>query len=84
MAKKLDKPYHRHHVIIFDDDWDYLNDKFGVGGPASQIGTGRAIRTFIHQRVLGLKAKEAGKLDALRDEQRETGEPGLPAEAVSK
>ncbi len=74
MSKKSTLPQSRHHIIIFDEDWEWLSQNYGPGSHNSMVGTSGAIRAIIHQRVLGMKAKANGELDRLRDEQRPTGD----------
>lgn len=63
------------HVELFDADYEYLNNLFGRGGRHEDLGLGRAIRNIIHQKVMGLKAREAGELDKLGELQRVVGVP---------
>lgn len=67
----------RRHVLLNDEDWEWLSQQYGPGGFKSHVGVSRAIRTIIHQRVEGMKARAAGIIDQLRDEQRPEGEPGV-------
>lgn len=70
-------PQSRRHIILFDEDWDWLVQAYGPGGFKSEVGVSNAIRTIIHQRVLGMKAKMNGELDQLRDAQRPTGDDSI-------
>lgn len=58
-------PISAHHLYLFDEDWDYLMQRFGPGGPESNVGVSRAIRLVVHQRVNGLRGKEARAVDEL-------------------
>lgn len=73
MSRKAILPQSRHHVLIFDEDWDWLTQNYGPGSYGSQIGISGAIRAIIHQRVLGMKAKANGELDKLQDSEGGTG-----------
>lgn len=66
--KRFDLPSTPRHILIYDEDWSFLQEKFGPNS-ASRYGTGPAIRDYIHKRVLELKAKEI----ELRD-QRESAQ----------
>lgn len=74
MSKKSVLPQSRHHILIYDEDWEWLERHYGKGSAASQIGTSGAIRAVLHQRVLGMKARANGIVDGLRDEKRDTGD----------
>lgn len=63
--------------MLYDEDWKWLTQEYGAGGHKSEVGTSRAIRTIVHQRVQGMKAKINQDLDNMKDSQRDTGEPGL-------
>lgn len=77
MSRRNTRPVSKHHVLIYDEDWDYLTRRYGPGSPQSGVGISGAIRAMVHQRVLGLKAIEQGTIDQLPDSQRDTGEEGL-------
>lgn len=70
MPPKPSLPTSRHHIMLFDEDWDWLEAEYGPGGHKSEVGISRAIRTIIHARVQGMKAKINGEIDKLRDVQR--------------
>lgn len=76
MSKKSTLPQSRRHILIFDEDWEFLTKIYGPGGAHSEVGISGAIRAVVHQRVLGIKAKMNGELDRLRDEERATGTEG--------
>lgn len=77
MSKKSPLPQSRHHILVYDEDWDWLDRHYGPGSASSQVGISGAIRAIVHQRVLGMKAKAQGQLDARRDEERPTGDEGV-------
>lgn len=49
--------------MIFDEDWDFLSSEFGINP-----GTGVAVRTIVHAKVMDLKAKANLAFDKIRDE----------------
>lgn len=77
MSKKSRLPQSRHHILVYDEDWEFLMQNYGPGSHNSQLGVSGAIRAVIHQRVLGMKAKANRELDTLRDEDRPTGDDGV-------
>lgn len=69
MSKKAPLPYSRHHILIYDEDWEFLEKAYGKGSPHEALGISGAIRAIIHQKVLGLKAKINQQLDQQGAEQ---------------
>lgn len=55
MIKRSELPASPRHVLIYDEDWDFLVEHFGAGG--SKLGTSNALRAIIHSSVQHLKAK---------------------------
>lgn len=80
MSKKSTLPQSRHHILVYDEDWEFLQQNYGPGSAAAAVGVSGAIRAIVHQRVLGVKAKANGELDRLRDEQRDTGDDSIRLE----
>lgn len=62
MSKRSTIPQSRHHVSIFDEDWDWLQRAFGPGSQ-SELGVGRAIRTVVHSYVKRLRLQEQEAVD---------------------
>lgn len=56
MSKKAELPQSRHHVLIFDEDWTFLEANFGIHS-ANRIGAGVAIRKLVHSHVKGLRQR---------------------------
>jgi hypothetical protein len=63
MSKKAVLPQSRHHILIYDEDWAWLELHYGPGGAKAELGISGAIRAIIHQRVLGMKAVANKTLD---------------------
>lgn len=63
MSKKAALPYSRHHILIYDEDWEFLEKAYGKGSANEALGISGAIRAIVHQKVLGLKAKINQQLD---------------------
>lgn len=62
MTRKSITPSSRRHIWVFDDDWEYLEKKFGPA-TESRFGVGPAIRQIIHLYVGNLRAKEQSLVD---------------------
>ena len=56
--RKLELPTVTRHILIYQEDWDFLTKNFG-----QTIGPGHAIRKIVHHRVQALRAKEIERLD---------------------
>ncbi len=74
MSKKVELPQTRRHILIFDEDWDYLEQNYGANG-AKPIGISAAIRKIIHAKVLGLRAKVSSAMDRSPAQQFQSEEP---------
>jgi hypothetical protein len=68
LSKKTTLPQSRHHILVFDEDWDFLVQNYGPGS-ANGLGVSTVIRALIHQRVSGLKAKANEAFDKIRSGQ---------------
>lgn len=66
MSKKSPLPQSRHHVMIYNEDWEWLQAAYGQGQtePGAAIGAGTAIKTVVHAYVQRLKARAEQKIDA--------------------
>ncbi len=61
-------PSSRHHIMLFDEDWEFLNRAYGKPGGMHAIGVSEAIRAIVHAKVVSLKAKANSEYDRIRDE----------------
>lgn len=71
MSKKAALPYSRHHILIYDEDWEFLEKAYGKGSANEALGISGAIRAIVHQKVLGLKAKINQQIDATAAEEQQ-------------
>ncbi len=62
----------RHHIVLFDEDWEFLNRAFGKPDGVHPIGVSEAIRAIVHKRVLALKNRANAQYDA--EQSRDAGE----------
>lgn len=69
MSKKSALPQSRHHVLIYDEDWKFLEQNYGPGSANAALGISGAIRAIIHQRILGIKARAYAELDQEEEQQ---------------
>jgi hypothetical protein len=56
MRKKNLIPQSRRHILVYDEDWEFIEENYGKDSD-SKIGTGKAIRSIIHSYVKALKEK---------------------------
>lgn len=74
MSRKTEElPSSARHILIYDEDWEYLKFNYGPGGPKAELGVSRAIRAIIHQRIKGMKELERQAMDKPQPQVR-----GLP------
>jgi len=65
MSKRTDFPASTRHLLIYDEDWEYLESRFGPRG-IKPVGVSTVIRAILHQKVMALRAKEIETQDANR------------------
>lgn len=58
MSRKSELPKSRHHIMLYDEDWDFLEANYGKVS-ATPIGASAAISAIVHAKVRQLKAKAA-------------------------
>ena len=63
MTVRSDLPMTRRHITIYDEDWDYLHRVYGKGTEAD-IGVSAAIRSIIHKKVTGIRARAEAEAEA--------------------
>ncbi len=80
MAKKSTVPQSRHHLMIYDEVWDWFEKNFGPGSANGTVGISKAINHVLFQRVQAMKAKENGELDKMRDIQAQEAKGIHPQE----
>jgi hypothetical protein len=51
MSRKGKLPQSPHHLLIYDEDWDFLSELFGKNS-SRPIGVSYVIREIVHQKVL--------------------------------
>jgi len=62
--RKARLPQSPRHILVFDEDWEYLESRFGING-IKPLGVSNVIRALIHQRVVNWRDAEnkAGELN---------------------
>jgi hypothetical protein len=63
VSRKSPLPQSPHHVLVFDEDWEFLLRNYGPDSP-SKMGVGPAIRQIVHAKVLQLRAQIVARQDA--------------------
>lgn len=56
MSRKALYPQSRRHILIYDQDWEWLLQNFGAES-AHPYGVGPAIRDIIHKHVGALRQR---------------------------
>ena len=67
-------PHSRRHIMIFDDDWEFLITHFGPGS-RNPIGASRCIQAMVRKECARLRGQMAQALD--RAEPAEPSGPNL-------
>lgn len=69
MSKKSIMPQSPRHIMVYDEDWEFLQMAYGKDSP-SKLGISSAIQAIIHKRVMEVKARYYSRLDqqAVTDE----------------
>lgn len=57
MSRKSTIPQTPRHVLIFDEDWEFLKRYFGPQG-IRPIGVSPAIRAMIHKMVTNIRQRQ--------------------------
>jgi hypothetical protein len=76
MTRKALLPQRPRHILVYDEDWDFLRDAYGPGS-AKPVGISPAIRTIIHAFCQRLRQREADVVEGtpavnvLRETERE-------------
>lgn len=55
MTRKASQPQSPRHILVFDEDWEFLEQQYGRNS-VSHMGVSPAIRAIIHAYVRRLKA----------------------------
>jgi len=63
MSKKSRLPQSRRHILVYDEDWQFIHSLCGPDGARADIGVGNFIRELVHSKVSELRAKYNSLLD---------------------
>lgn len=62
MTRRHSRETRRFHCLLYADDLDFLEGRFGINGDRP-IGTGTAIREIVNKRVREMKARIQAAVD---------------------
>lgn len=64
MTRRAELPQSPRHVMIFDEDWEFLEARYGRShrGPHA-IGTSAAIRKLVHHWCQRMRDRERQEMD---------------------
>lgn len=68
MARKSDLKKSRHHVMLYDEDWDFLATNYGPNS-RTPIGISEAITRIVHAKVMEMRARAAEEFERQKMEQ---------------
>jgi hypothetical protein len=72
MTRKALLPQRPRHILVYDEDWDFLRDAYGPGS-AKPVGISPAIRTIIHAFCQRLRQREADLVEGALPRSADTG-----------
>lgn len=67
MSKRAAYPQAARHILVRDDDWDYLSQQFDRTSGIKPIGVSVAVRIILHAYVERLKAQAESARDLPED-----------------
>lgn len=70
MAKKHSLPQSRRHIFINDEDWEFLESRFGKSSPTPK-GVGWIIRELIHAKVKQIREREVAERMKRQEEEKD-------------
>ena len=74
MSRKARLPQSPRHVLIYNEDWEYLETRFGPQG-IKPVGVSNVVRALIHQKVTTWREAENAAATKLKRESRTDGKP---------
>ena len=69
MSKRSRLPQSPRHVLVYDEDWEYLETRFGATG-IKPVGVSTVLRALIHNKVLSWREAENRAASAARQPER--------------
>ncbi len=66
MSRRVSLPQTRHHVYIYDEDWEFLEQTYGARTGDHPIGISEAVRTILHAKIMDMRAKAGAEFDKIR------------------
>ena len=70
MSKRAIRPQSRRHILVYDEDWKWLETAFGASSPG-RLGVGPIIRQIVHLYVGRLRSKTQIEIDTFVSSARE-------------
>lgn len=61
MSKKSTLPQSRRHVMMYDEDWEFLT-RYWEQDPQARPSPGVAVRELVHRRVMAMKEEINARL----------------------
>lgn len=75
MSKRSRLPQFPRHILIYNEDWEYLETRFGPAG-IKPVGVSNVIRALIHKQVLAWREAENAVADAAARAKQQESDDG--------
>lgn len=66
MVRPVIKPQSPHHIYIFDEDWQWIEEHYGPKSE-SKIGISQFIRSLVHKFVSNMRDREVTEIDRKKE-----------------
>lgn len=65
MPRQSPLPQSSHHILLYDEDWEWLQRYYGVNNHPNRLGASAAIREIVHDKIKERRALQEIAVDSL-------------------
>lgn len=69
MPRKSELPKSRHHVMIYDEDWEFLRDNYDREVGVKRIGISEALCLILHAKITDMRRIAAEEYERQQTQQ---------------